>query len=46
MLQKPKGTKDLLPEESYKWQYVEQIVKNIFEKTGFKENTQHIMACC
>ena len=37
MLQKPKGTKDLLPEESYKWQYVEQIVKNIFEKTGFKE---------
>ena len=37
MLQKPKGTKDLLPEESYKWQYVENKVKNILENTGFKE---------
>ena len=37
MLQRPKGTKDLLPSESYKWQYVEQKVKNIFENSGFKE---------
>ena len=37
MLQRPKGTKDLLPNESYKWQYVEQKVKDIFENTGFKE---------
>lgn len=37
MLQKPKGTKDLLPEESYKWQYVENKVKNILQNTGFKE---------
>ena len=37
MLQRPKGTKDLLPSESYKWQYVEQKVKNIFENNGFKE---------
>lgn len=27
MIQKPKGTKDLLPNESYKWQEAEQKVK-------------------
>ena len=37
MIQKPKGTKDLLPSESYKWQYVEKKVKEIFENSGFKE---------
>ena len=30
IIQKPKGTKDLLPDESYKWQYIEQKIKNIF----------------
>ena len=24
MIQKPKGTKDILPQDSYKWQYIEQ----------------------
>ncbi|MBO5004683.1 MAG: histidine--tRNA ligase [Clostridia bacterium] len=37
MLQKPKGTKDILPNEIYKWQYIESKVKNIFENYGFKE---------
>ena len=37
MLQRPKGTKDLLPSESYKWQFVEQKVKDIFENSGFRE---------
>ena len=37
ILQKPKGTKDLLPEESYKWQYIEQNVKGIFENYGYNE---------
>lgn len=37
MLQKPKGTKDILPSEIYKWQYIESKVKNIFENYGFKE---------
>ena len=37
MLQKPKGTKDILPEGSYKWQYVEEKARNIFENAGFKE---------
>lgn len=37
MIQKPKGTKDLLPEESFKWQEVEKIIKEIFETYNFKE---------
>ena len=37
MLQKPKGTRDILPEESYKWQYVENTIKEILENNGMKE---------
>lgn len=37
IIQKPKGTKDLLPEESYKWQYIEKITKSIFENYGYNE---------
>ena len=37
MIQKPKGTKDLLPEESYKWQEVEKKVKQILDNYNFKE---------
>ena len=37
MIQKPKGTKDLLPEESYKWQEVEAKVKEVLESYNFKE---------
>ena len=37
MLQKPKGTKDILPEEIDKWQFVEATASNIFENYGFKE---------
>ncbi len=37
MIQKPKGTKDLLPEESFKWQEVENKLKKIFDSYNFKE---------
>ena len=37
MIQKPKGTKDILPQDSYKWQYVENKAKQILENYGFKE---------
>lgn len=37
MIQKPKGTKDLLPSESYKWQIVEAKVKKVLESYNFKE---------
>ena len=37
MIQKPKGTKDLLPEESYKWQEVEKNIKQVLDNYNFKE---------
>ncbi len=37
MLQKPKGTKDLLPQESYKWQLAEEKIKKVLESYNFKE---------
>jgi len=37
MINIPKGTKDVLPGESYKWQYVEKKFKETVDKYGFKE---------
>ena len=31
----PRGTKDLVPGESYKWQYVEKVFSEICEEYGF-----------
>ena len=33
----PKGTKDILPEQVYKWQYVEKKFDELCERYGFKE---------
>lgn len=33
----PKGTKDVLPQESYKWHYVESIMREVCEQFNFKE---------
>ncbi len=33
----PKGTKDVLPEESYRWQYLEQTIRGIVRKYGLLE---------
>ena len=33
----PKGTRDILPEEARKWQYVEGVVRDICEKAGYGE---------
>lgn len=33
----PKGTKDLLPADAYKWQYVEKAFADICDRYGFKE---------
>ena len=33
----PKGTKDMLPDQAYKWQYVERRFADICRKYGFKE---------
>lgn len=37
MLQKPKGTKDVLADESYKWQLLEEAAQETFENFGLKE---------
>lgn len=36
-LQAPKGTKDLLPQDSYKWQYVEDKMRKIAATFGCRE---------
>ncbi len=37
MIQKPKGTKDVLPDEIDKWQFVESTAAGVFENYGFSE---------
>ena len=37
MIAAPKGTKDLLPEQAYKWHYLEAKFKELCERYGFKE---------
>ena len=33
----PRGTKDVLPKECYKWHYVENVVREIAERFGYSE---------
>ncbi len=33
----PKGTKDVLPQESYRWQYMEEMIRGVVGKYGFLE---------
>ena len=33
----PRGTKDMLPSEAYKWHYVEGVVKEVAKRFGFEE---------
>lgn len=33
----PRGTKDVLPSEAYKWQYLENMIREICADFGFKE---------
>ncbi len=37
MITLPKGTKDVLPEESYKWHYLEQRIRSVCYRFGVKE---------
>ena len=37
MIKRPKGTKDILPDEVYIWRYVEKNIENIMNIYGFKE---------
>lgn len=33
----PKGTRDILPDEVYKWQYIENVISRLCENFGYKE---------
>jgi len=37
MINIPKGTKDILPSDSYKWQYVESVAREVARKFNLKE---------
>ena len=37
LTQAPKGTKDVIPEESYKWHYLEQVIRDLCRDFGYKE---------
>ena len=37
LTQKPKGTKDVTPDESYIWQYIEQKAREITAAYGYRE---------
>lgn len=36
-IQAPRGTKDVLPEESYKWIYIEGLIRELTDLFGYKE---------
>ena len=37
MINIPKGTKDVLPAESYKWQFVERVAREVAASFNVKE---------
>ena len=37
LTQAPKGTRDILPGETYKWQYVEKVIAELCKSYGYKE---------
>lgn len=37
MIQAPKGTKDVLPQDSFKWQFIENIMRQVCCKYGVRE---------
>lgn len=37
MIQAPKGTRDILPTDSYRWQFVECKARDVFSRFGYKE---------
>lgn len=37
LTQAPKGTRDILPSESYKWQYLEKTIAELCKNYGYKE---------
>ena len=40
-IKRPKGTKDMLPQDDYKWQYVENTFKAVANNYGMKEMNRY-----
>jgi histidyl-tRNA synthetase len=36
-IKRPKGTRDILPSEVYKWQYIEDVIRKLCTINGYKE---------
>lgn len=36
-IQAPRGTADVMPDESYRWQYIEKKIKDVFDRFGYRE---------
>lgn len=36
-IQAPKGTKDMLPQDAYKWQYIESVFRDVAKTYGIRE---------
>ena len=43
-LQKPKGTQDILPQESAKWQYVEGFARETFKNTIMRRSARRYLS--
>lgn len=37
LIQAPKGTKDVLPQDVYRWQYIEKVMSELCKTYGYKE---------
>lgn len=37
MIQRPRGTEDALPQDTYKWHYIEDVVKKVAKQFGYRE---------
>ena len=40
-MQAPKGTKDMLPQDAYKWHYVENTFKDTAKNFGLKDKNSY-----
>ena len=42
-IQAPKGMKDVTPNESYKWQYIEKLMRSACAKFGYRETRTPVL---
>lgn len=42
-IQAPKGMKDVTPKESYKWQYIEKLMRSACAEFGYRETRTPVL---